>query len=59
MIDGWENGSINWIAASDDDIESVKQELSDLMKDKMVQLDDHQHWLVFFLTLQLQQLIMV
>ena len=59
VIESWENGLINWIVAPDDDVESAKQELSDLMKDKTVQLDDCQHWFVFFLTLQLQQLIMV
>ena len=45
--EGWENGLINWIVASDDDVESAKQELSEFMKDKMVQLHDHQHKFVF------------
>ena len=47
VIEGWESGLINWIAASDDDIEGAKRELT---KDKTVELDDRQHRSVGFST---------
>lgn len=50
VIEGWESGLINWIAASDDDIEGAKRELSTLTKDKTVELDDRQHRSVGFST---------
>ena|SRR5260370_1474755 len=57
VIQGWENGLINWIAASDDDIESAKQELGLTAKDKVAQLDDCQQRHVGFSTSQVQRLI--
>ena len=57
VIQGWENGSINWIVASDDDIESAKQELELMAKDKVAQSDDHEQRYVDFPSSQLQRLM--